>query len=54
MAWSQLKTKRDYSSALKRLEALIDARRSDAQQNEFYPLPCSILVLNGVIPECLP
>jgi hypothetical protein len=32
------KKKEDYSSALKRLEVLIDARRSDAQQNEFLLL----------------
>jgi HTH-type transcriptional regulator/antitoxin HigA len=33
-AWKQLKTKKDYKAALDRVNALIDARRSDAQQNE--------------------
>jgi HTH-type transcriptional regulator / antitoxin HigA len=36
--WTQLKTKKDYKAALDRVNALIDARRSDAQQNEFLLL----------------
>jgi len=36
--WTQLKTKKDYNAALDRVNALIDARRSDAQQNEFLLL----------------
>jgi HTH-type transcriptional regulator/antitoxin HigA len=36
--WTQLKTKKDYKAALDRVNELIDARRSDAQQNEFLLL----------------
>jgi len=36
--WTQLKSKKDYKAALDRVNALIDARRSDAQQNEFLLL----------------
>ena len=37
-AWTQLKTKKDYNAALRRVDELIDARRTDAQQNEFLLL----------------
>jgi len=36
--WTQLKSKKDYKAALDRANALIDARRSAAQQNEFLLL----------------
>ena len=36
--WTTLKSKKDYKAALDRVNALIDARRSDAQQNEFLLL----------------
>ncbi len=36
--WTQLKSKKDYKAALDRVDVLIDARRSDAQQNEFLLL----------------
>jgi HTH-type transcriptional regulator/antitoxin HigA len=36
--WTPLKSKKDYKAALDRVNALIDARRSDAQQNEFMLL----------------
>jgi len=37
-AWTKLKTKKDYNAALHRVDELIDARRTDAQQNEFLLL----------------
>jgi HTH-type transcriptional regulator / antitoxin HigA len=36
--WTQLRSKKDYKAALDRVNALIDIRRSDAQQNEFLLL----------------
>ena len=36
--WAQLKTKKDYKAALSRVDELIDARRSEAQQNELLLL----------------
>ena len=36
--WTQLKSKKNYKAALDRVNVLIDARRSDAQQNEFLLL----------------
>jgi len=37
-AWTKLKTKKDYTAALSRVDVLIDSRRSDAQQNELLLL----------------
>lgn len=37
-AWSKLKSKKDYNAALNRVDVLMDARRSDAQQNELLLL----------------
>lgn len=36
--WSSIKNKRQYREALNRIEALIDLKRTDAQQNEFMLL----------------
>ena len=36
--WNRLKSKKDYKTALERVDALMDIRRTDAQQNEFLLL----------------
>lgn len=36
--WKELKTERDYKKALRRIEDLLDAKRNDAEQNEFLLL----------------
>ena len=37
-SWKRLESKKDYKSALDRINALIDARRSNNEQNEFLLL----------------
>ena len=37
-AWTKLKSKKEYKKAMDRVDDLIDARRSDAQQNELLLL----------------
>jgi len=55
--WKQLNFKKDYKAALERVDALLDIKRTDAQQNEFLLL--SYLIeeyeeLHFPMPDLLP
>jgi len=45
--WKQLNFKKDYKAALERVDALLDIKRTDAQQNEFLLLSYLIVIDQG-------